>query len=141
VSAIGTVIIAAGVIVTVQMNNRFGLWSLATQFQSFRVTVDNQSDYDLSSIETGVVTSASAGGETGNASKDELGTTLHSGRRIKIRPQLSLSGEGGIYLKYTDPRKPGAPVTIGVCSYTESLSGYSKVTIKNDEIEIEENCS
>ncbi|AIQ60469.1 hypothetical protein [Paenibacillus borealis] len=136
VSAMGIAVIAAGIIMAVQLNSKYGILSIAAQFQSFKVTVDNQSDFDLSLLETGVVTSAAAG-----ASADELGKPLKSGETIKIRPRLSISGEGGIYLKYTDPREPEAAQTVGICSYTESLSGYSKVTITNDKVTVKENCS
>jgi hypothetical protein len=135
-TALGTAVIAAGVILAVQMNNKYGILSMAAQFQSFRVTVDNQSDFELNVIETGVVTNAAAG-----ASIDKLEKILKSGRKIKIKPRLSLTGEGGIYLKYTDSREPDTPLTIGVCSYTETLSGYSKVTITNDKVTVDENCS
>ncbi|KHL94721.1 hypothetical protein QW71_16595 [Paenibacillus sp. IHB B 3415] len=136
VSALGTAVIAAVLILAVQVNSKYGILSMAAQFQSFRVTVNNESDFDLSILETGVVTGAAAG-----ASTDELRKTLSSGKTIKIRPRLSLSGEGGIYLKYTDPRAPDVLQTIGVCSYTESLSGYSKVTITNNKVTVKENCS
>jgi hypothetical protein len=130
------VVIAAGVMLAAQMNNKFGILRMAAQFQSFRVTVDNQSDFDLSLLETGVVTSAAAG-----ASTDELGKTLKSSKTMKIKPRLSLSGEGGIYLKYIDPREPETVQTVGVCSYTETLSGYSKVTVTNDKVTVDEKCS
>lgn len=135
-TALGTAVIAAVFILAAQVNSKYGILSMAAQFQSFRVTVNNESDFDLSILETGVVTGAGAG-----ASTDELGKTLSSGKTIKIRPRLSLSGEGGIYLKYTDPRAPDVLQTIGVCSYTESLSGYSKVTITNNKVTVKENCS
>ncbi|MEK4326687.1 hypothetical protein MKZ24_11855 [Paenibacillus sp. FSL R7-0297] len=135
-TALGTAVIAAVFILAAQVNSKYGILSMAAQFQSFRVTVNNESDFDLSILETGVVTGAAAG-----ASTDELGKTLSSGKTIKIRPRLSLSGEGGIYLKYTDPRAPDVLQTIGVCSYTESLSGYSKVTITNNKVTVKENCS
>ncbi|MEK3683156.1 hypothetical protein [Paenibacillus sp. FSL R10-2736] len=135
-TALGAAVIATGLILAAQLNSKYGILSMAAQFQSFKVTVYNESDFDLSILETGVVTNAAAG-----ASTDELGKTLSSGKTIKIRPRLSLSGEGGIYLKYTDPRAPEVAQTVGICSYTESLSGYSKVTITNNKVTVKENCS
>lgn len=88
-TALGTAVIAAVFILAAQVNSKYGILSMAAQFQSFRVTVNNESDFDLSILETGVVTGAGAG-----ASTDELGKTLSSGKTIKIRPRLSLSGEG-----------------------------------------------
>ncbi|MEK3717020.1 MULTISPECIES: hypothetical protein [unclassified Paenibacillus] len=134
--AASTLVIAAGIMVVVQLNNNYGVLGLVAQLQSFRVTVDNQSDFELSIQETGVVTGAAA-----EASADEVGKILKSGKTLKIKPRLTLSGEGGIYLKYSDPREPDVPKTIGVCSYTETLSGYSKVIITNDKVTVKENCS
>ncbi|MEK5026398.1 hypothetical protein [Paenibacillus sp. FSL M7-1046] len=114
---------------------------LIQQFGSFTVTVDNQSDYDLFSVETGVLTSDSAGQIIESSSKESFEQGIPSGRKVKISPELSLSGEGGIYLKYTDPRDEDSPKTVGICSYTESLSGHSKVIITNDDVSVEENCS
>lgn len=111
-------------------------WGLVAQLQSFQLRVDNQSDFELRILETGVATSSAA-----EASVDEVGKILKSEKTVKIKPQLTLSGEGGIYLKYSDSREPDVPKTIGVCSYTETLSGYSKVIITNDKVTIEQNCS
>lgn len=105
------------------------------QFLSFSVTINNQSDYDIVSLETGTVEGPS--GEI-KASKDYYSKTIKSGEKVKIKPKLSLTGEGGIYLKYNDSR--GETISKAVCSYTESLSGYSEVTINNDKVTIEENC-
>ncbi|CAG5092896.1 Uncharacterized protein TXXE_19030 [Thermobacillus xylanilyticus] len=55
-----------------------------------------------------------------------------------IKPQLTVHREGGIYLKFTD--SGGKEVNKTVCSYTESASGYSIVTIMNDQIKVEEKC-
>ncbi|MEK4850359.1 hypothetical protein NST04_10955 [Paenibacillus sp. FSL H7-0756] len=131
-----TLVIAAGIMLVVQLDNKYGVLGLVAQLQSFQVRVDNQSDFELRILETGVVTGAAA-----EASVDEVGKILKSGKTVKIKPQLTLSGEGGIYLKYSDPREPDVPKTIGVCSYTETLSGYSKVIITNDKVTIEQNCS
>ncbi|WNS43572.1 hypothetical protein [Paenibacillus sp. MMS20-IR301] len=135
------VVLAAGIMLAVRLEQEFGILKLADQFRSFRVTVHNQSDYKLNITAAGVTTSASALAGAEAAAKDELGHTLSSGRTLTIKPELSLSGEGSIYLHYTDPREPDEVKTIGVCSYTEYLSGSSTVTISNDGIEVEENCS
>ncbi|MEK3901369.1 hypothetical protein [Paenibacillus sp. FSL R7-0179] len=131
-----TLVIAAGIMRVVQLDNKYGVLGLVAQLQSFQVRVDNQSDFELRILETGVVTSSAA-----EASVDEVGKILKSEKTVKIKPQLTLSGEGGIYLKYSDSREPDVPKTIGVCSYTETLSGYSKVIITNDKVTIEQNCS
>lgn len=110
-----------------------------SQFQSFALTIHNQSDYDIVSVETGIIKSASAEiGIVEGDSKDYYAEHIKSGKNIKIKPRLSLNGEGGIYLKYTDAR--GETVQKSVCSYTEYLSGYSTVTIHNNGVAIEEKC-
>ncbi|WP_405116380.1 hypothetical protein MHH28_15460 [Paenibacillus sp. FSL K6-1217] len=131
-----TLVIAAGIMLVVRLDNKYGVMGLVAQLQSFQVRVDNQSDFELSILETGVVTSAAA-----EASVDEVGKILKSGKTVKIKPRLTLNGEGGIYLKYADPREPDVPITIGICSYTETLSGYSKVIITNNKVTIKQNCS
>ncbi|QUL53828.1 hypothetical protein KDC22_26310 [Paenibacillus tritici] len=129
-------VMAAGIMLVVQLDSKYGVLSLVSQFQSFKVTVHNPSDFELTILETGVVTSAAA-----SASTDKVAKILKSGKTVKIKPRLTISGEGGIYLKYSDPREPDVPATIGVCSYTETLSGYSKVVITNDKVSVKENCS
>ncbi|MFC3800840.1 hypothetical protein [Cohnella sp. GCM10012308] len=108
------------------------------QFRSFSVTVVNQSDYDLVSVETGILRSDAAGNAVQGGSKNTYGKTIKAGHEKVISPKLSLNGEGGIYLKYTDSR--GQTVQKTVCSYTESASGYSTVTIRNDRVDVKENC-
>lgn len=102
---------------------------LIRQFQSFSVTVSNQTNDDIVAIEAGIVN---------GDSKQQFEQTIRSGEEIKIKPKLSLAGEGGIYIKYMDAS--GETKEQGVCSYTESLSGYSTVTIQPDKVTVEENC-
>lgn len=45
--AASTLVIAAGIMVVVQLNNNYGVLGLVAQLQSFRVTVDNQSDFEI----------------------------------------------------------------------------------------------
>lgn len=108
------------------------------QFRSFSVTIDNQSDYDLTSVETGVLVSGPNGEAVESDSKETLDQTIESGEKLKIRPILSLSGEGGIYLRYNSEGKETKKT---ICSYTESLSGYSKVIITNSNVTVEEKCN
>lgn len=111
-----------------------------SQFQPFSVTVINESDYDIVSVETGILKSAPTGqGVVESGSRHVSNKTIKSGKTAKIKPDLSLRGEGGIYLKYTNAN--GETVQKGVCSYTEYVSGYSKVTIRNDGASVEEKCN
>jgi hypothetical protein len=113
--------------------------TLFDQFRGFSVTIDNQSDFELSVIEAGILHSDSEGNVVEGASKSPVGKTLAGGKRLTVKPELSISGEGGIYLKMTDA--DGETVTHVVCSYTESLSGKTEVTVTNDDVEIEQNCN
>lgn len=139
VAALGAVVIMAGGIAAAAAGS--DILNLIQQFRSFTVTVDNQSDYDLLSVETGVLASDSTGQVVESGSKEKYEQGIPGGKKVKISPELSLSGEGGIYLKYTDSRDGAPPRRIGICSYTESLSGSSRVIITNDGVDVEENCS
>ena len=107
-------------------------------FQSFTVKIINQSKHDIVSIETGIIESASAAGIVEGDSKDLSSKTVKSGEEVRIKPKLSLNGEGGIYLKFSD--SSGDTYIKAVCSYTESLSGFSEVTVRDDGITVEEDC-
>lgn len=107
-------------------------------FQSFTVKISNQSRHDIVSIETGIIESASAAGIVEGDSKDRSSKTVKSGEEARIKPKLSLSGEGAVYLKFSD--SSGKTHIETVCSYTESLSGHSEVTIRDDGIAVEEDC-
>ncbi|OMF36709.1 hypothetical protein BK133_08670 [Paenibacillus sp. FSL H8-0548] len=99
-------------------------------FQSFSVTINNQSDYDIVSVETGIVA---------GTSKHIYDKQIKAGDSARIKPKLSLVGEGAVYLKYTDSR--GDVTETSACGYTESLSGRIKLTITNDGvIENEQKC-
>jgi hypothetical protein len=95
----------------------------------FSVTISNKSDYDLMSVETGIVS---------GASKDLYDKKIIAGAKAKIIPELRLTGEGAVYLKYTDSK--GDTTDAVVCGYTESLSGRSTVTIYNDRVDVKQNC-
>jgi hypothetical protein len=102
-------------------------------FMSFSVTIDNQSDFDILSIETGLARGTE--GSTKIIHEDEL----KSGSKITIRPSLHITGENGVYLEFTDSR--GKTTRKSVCSYTESLSGHTDVTVMNDKVDVHENCN
>lgn len=103
--------------------------NITDSFKDFSVTIRNKSDYDIVSVEIGMIK---------GTSKDIYTKKINSGKTIKIKPELSLTGEGAIYMKYTD--SSGDTIEKTVCGYTESLSGNSKVTIKNDKVTVEQNC-
>ncbi|NOU88195.1 hypothetical protein GC102_20830 [Paenibacillus sp. LMG 31460] len=135
---LSVVIIIVGIVL--MKSSRF---DLINQFKSFSYTIDNQSDYNIISVETGINTSNRSGERIDGASKDIYKKIIKSGEKVKITPDIKLygeglSGEGSIYLKYTDSR--GKSFEKGLCGYTESVSGYSKVSITNDEVTVTENC-
>lgn len=126
------------ILIVAGLNSLKGSSGFFRQFQSFSLTVINQSDYDLISVETGIVQS-DAEGNTIEGSQHLYSNVIESGQEAVIRPRLTIKGEGGIYMKYTD--STGKEAQKGVCSYTESASGYAIVTITNDNIKVEEKCS
>ncbi|GGG03904.1 hypothetical protein [Paenibacillus abyssi] len=105
------------------------LKNITEPFQSFSVTINNNSDYNIESVEVGIIK---------GTSKDIYTEPIKSGETVKIKPKLSLNGEGAIYIKYIDSR--GGTREKTVCGYTEYLSGYSKVTISNVKATVEEKC-
>ncbi|WP_270166401.1 hypothetical protein [Paenibacillus sp. SYP-B4298] len=120
------------------LNLLIGSSDFIRQFQSFSLTVINQSDYDLISVETGIVQRDDSG-NTVEGSKHLYSNVIESGQEVVIRPRLTINGEGGIYMVYID--SIGKEARKGVCSYTESASGYAIATITNDNIKVEEKCS
>ncbi|MDQ8735253.1 hypothetical protein [Paenibacillus sp. LHD-38] len=99
-------------------------------FQRFSVTINNESDYDIVSVEMGIVS---------GTEKDYFSGKIKSGESLRIKPELSLAGEGAVYLKYTDGR--GVIEETIACGYTESLSGKTRITIDNDGVtENEQKC-
>lgn len=121
------------------VNSLKGNSNFFRQFQSFSLTVVNQSDYDIISVETGILQSDASGNAVEGNSKHLFSKVIESGQQSVIKPRLTINNEGGIYMKYMD--SSGKEVRKTVCSYTESASGYSIVTIMNDKIEVEEKCS
>ena len=108
------------------------------EFQSFSLTVDNQSEQAMTNVEIGTLVTGDSGqlvtGDSWQPKSGEIG----SGHKRVFKPRLSHSGEGGIYMRYTDAS--GKEVQTTVCSYTEYVSGYTDVTIHNERVEVEENC-
>ncbi|MGO4733113.1 hypothetical protein [Paenibacillus sp. 2KB_22] len=106
-------------------------------FRHLRITIHNQSDYDLTNIQASL-----AQGDSYNT--NESGSTyvfkkdIPSGVKVKFAPQLKLSGEGTVSLEFTDSR--GKTYNKMVCGYTEYLSGNSYVTVTNENVTVKEEC-
>ncbi|MFD2659782.1 hypothetical protein [Paenibacillus thailandensis] len=112
--------------------------SVLNMFRPFTVTVHNQSESDIVIIETGILDSDGAGGVVKTGSKDMAGKTIKSGKSAKIKPDLELTGEGGVYMLYADAE--GNQVEQTICGYTESLTGRSVVTVTGDRTTVEQDC-
>jgi len=108
------------------------VWSfrdLSEPFLPFRVTVVNESGEAVSRIETGIV----------QGDSKQVSRGVGSGDSVKIKPELSLKGEGAVYQKYVFEN--GRTAETVVCGYTESLSGKSTVTLREDgTIDVEQDC-
>ncbi|MEK5254978.1 hypothetical protein NST74_16065 [Paenibacillus sp. FSL F4-0125] len=124
---IGISIFSMGIVIALGIGT---ISNLLTPFKSFLLTVDNQSDDEISSIEIGLIHTDS---------KELFIDHIKKGETKKFKPTLSLSGEGSIYLKYTDAK--GQSTQEMVCGYTEYLSGYSTVTITNKGTTIVQQCN
>jgi len=109
------------------------LWGMkfTEPFGPLRVTVVNETGSDLVAVETGLVS---------GSSKHFYRERIESGQSAKIKPDLSLTGEGAVYQKFVFAS--GAPKEAVVCGYTESLSGTAKVTLRADgRIDVEQSCN
>jgi len=109
--------------------------NLFRQFQSLTVEIVNQSELDIVKVETGLLSGMPA--QPGD-STHSFEQTIASGKKAKITPKLKVFGEGSIYMEFTD--SSGKTTRKTVCSYTESASGYSTVTITDKQITVEERC-
>ncbi|GKU77913.1 hypothetical protein [Paenibacillus sp. L3-i20] len=136
ITLVSVLIIGIGMIMVI---NEISKLEIVRALGSFKVEIHNESDHDLTFVEIGTVTSASREKENEGNSKDVFKKEIRSGEKRTIKPNLSITGEGGIYLTYIDSK--GNTASASVCSYTESISGYSTAIITNDEIKVEENCS
>ncbi|WP_145324447.1 hypothetical protein [Paenibacillus xylanexedens] len=106
-------------------------------FRHLRITIHNQSDYELTNIQTSLTT----GGNSFNTKKGSLHLleeNIPSGEDLKFAPQLQVSGESSVYLTFTNSR--GETYNEVVCGYTEYLSGNSYVTVTNENVTVKEEC-
>ncbi|MGF9699735.1 hypothetical protein [Paenibacillus sp. MABNR03] len=126
------IVIVIGLVVYFSFQNAFDL------FRNFRVTINNESDYDIVSVKTGLEKGDNSKNNIEDGSLYILQKDVPSGKKVKFAPQLKLSGEGAIYLEFTDNQGKSQHHT--VCGYTEYLSGNSYVTITNDKVSVVEEC-
>ncbi|SLK06771.1 MULTISPECIES: hypothetical protein [unclassified Paenibacillus] len=107
-------------------------------FRHLRITIHNQSDYDLSNITARVSSGVDSFNTNNEGTIYNLNKAVPSGEQVKFAPQLQLSGEGSVYLEFTNSR--GETYNKTVCGYTEYLSGNSYVTVTNETITVREDC-
>ncbi|MFD0958205.1 hypothetical protein [Paenibacillus chungangensis] len=93
----------------------------------FTVEVTNDSVYDIVSLELGLLK-----GE----SKETLDKIIASGAKARFIPNLDLTSENAVYLKFRDARGEVGELT--VCGYTEYLNGMTSVRINEKEAVVEE---
>lgn len=98
----------------------------------YSITIDNQSDNDIVSIETGIRS------DDGNIPQDIYEKSIKSGEKVKIKPSLDPIEEV-IYLKYIDSK--GNTATENICGYYTGLHVLDAIiTIINNGIIVEEQC-
>ncbi|NMI03970.1 hypothetical protein HF638_08270 [Paenibacillus sp. SZ31] len=107
-------------------------------FRHLRITIHNQSDYDLNNIQTSLTTGGNSFNTNEKGSLHLLEENIPSGENLKFAPQLQVSGESSVYLTFTDSR--GKTYNEVVCGYTEYLSGNSYVTVTNENVTVKEEC-
>ncbi|OMF12973.1 hypothetical protein BK131_17195 [Paenibacillus amylolyticus] len=107
-------------------------------FRHLRITIHNQSDYDLTNIQASLAQGDSSLNTNESGSLHLLEENIPSGENLKFFPQLQVSGESSVYLTFTDSR--GKTYNEVVCGYTEYLSGNSYVTVTNENVTVKEEC-
>ncbi|WP_339833149.1 hypothetical protein [Paenibacillus sp. FSL R7-0272] len=115
-------------------------------FRKLRITIDNQSDYDITQIKTGITHLNQPVLDASTADKTEDSDLLYtsseeivSEEKVKFTPKLQFLGESSVYVILKDSR--GKTYTKTACGYTESVSGTSLITITNENITVKENCT
>ncbi|WP_339311087.1 hypothetical protein NZ043_06540 [Paenibacillus sp. FSL k6-2145] len=107
-------------------------------FRHLRITIHNQSDYDLTHIQASLVQGDNSSNNNESGSTYIFKKDIPNGANVKFAPQLNLSGEGTVSLEFTDSR--GKTYNKMVCGYTEYLSGNSYVTVTNENITVKDEC-
>ncbi|WP_413407018.1 hypothetical protein [Paenibacillus amylolyticus] len=131
------IIILSAIVLVIGILAFKSLLNAVDPFRHLRITIHNQSDYDLTNIQASLA-------QGDSYSTNESGSTyvfkkdIPSGVKVKFAPQLKLSGEGTVSLEFTDSR--GKTYNKMVCGYTEYLSGNSYVTVTNENVNVKEEC-
>ncbi|WP_433747912.1 hypothetical protein [Paenibacillus amylolyticus] len=129
---LSTIIIVIGIIAYRSLLNAID------PFRHLRITIHNQSDYDLTNIQASLVQGDNSLNNNESGSSYVFDKNIPSGANVKFAPQLKLAGEGVVSLAFTDSR--GKTYNKTVCGYTEYLSGNSYVTVTNENVTVKEEC-
>lgn len=132
------IIILSAIIIVIGIIAFRSLLNAVDPFRHLRITIHNQSDYDLTNIQASLVQGDNSSNNNESGSTYVFDKDIPSGTNVKFAPQLKLSGEGAISLAFTDSR--GKTYNKTVCGYTEYLSGNSYVTVTNENITVKDEC-
>lgn len=129
--AVSLVIVAIGYMIK-------PLLPIFNMFQPYTLTIVNESDERIISVETGTLHSNPDGEGLVIGEKHVHSKVIREGEKVKIRPGLTMNREGGVYMTITT--EDGKQIEKTVCSYAEGPSGYSVAIVSNEKIKIEEDC-
>ncbi|MFC4775824.1 hypothetical protein ACFO9Q_03400 [Paenibacillus sp. GCM10023252] len=112
---------------------------IALMLQNFTVTVENESDQDITRIEFGVLHSDDQANVIEGDSKLVYDRPLRSGKSVRITPDVSSDGEMSVFIRYTTAQ--GEVHEKSVCSYAEmSPRGRATIIIENNQAVVKEKC-
>ncbi|OMF04585.1 hypothetical protein BK129_18160 [Paenibacillus amylolyticus] len=131
-------IILSAIILVIGIIAFKSLLNAVDPFRHLRITIHNQSDYDLTNIQASLVQGDNSLNNNESGSTYVFDKDIPSGANVKFAPQLKRSGEGVVSLAFTDSR--GKTYNKTVCGYTEYLSGNSYVTVTNENVTVKEEC-
>ncbi|WP_419890210.1 hypothetical protein [Paenibacillus xylanexedens] len=132
------VIILSAIVLVIGIIAFKSLLNAVDPFRHLRITIHNQSDYDLTNIQASLVQGDNSSNNNESGSTYVFDKDIPSGANVKFAPQLKRSGEGVVSLAFTDSR--GKTYNKTVCGYTEYLSGNSYVTVTNESMTVKEEC-
>jgi len=132
------IVILSAIVLVIGIIAFKSLLNAVDPFRHLRITIHNQSDYDLTNIQTSLTKGDNSFNNNESGSLHLLEENIPSGENLKFSPQLQVSGESSVYLTFTNSR--GETYNEVVCGYTEYLSGNSYVTVTNENVTVKEEC-
>lgn len=132
------IIILSAIVLGIGIITFMSFLNAVDPFRHLRIIIHNQSDYELTNIQTSLTTGGNSFNTNEKGSLHLLEENIPSGENLKFAPQLQVSGESSVYLTFTDSR--GETYNEVVCGYTEYLSGNSYVTVTNENVTVKDEC-